>query len=505
MPEDLMSYSLLFTHLLSLPLLDHAKYQKCKLVQDYVYKKLGELYMSNTNAILFGYDRHLANKLIKIIVNYFTKQENMDFSEKTIKLLSDEEDINNEIEDIVYESAEPRALKLIDITNKRPELKHKIFENYKNSQENNIFICCFSSDYLLKEQDEISLKTIYTLFQEVGLNNFFCIIDRSKLNDDEDNEYLKSSADYVNGKLGFLFKNKQNLFDNNKYQKRVFFINLERIFEICQKDDISPLEELKELGGLNFLTELKSFWEQIREEGNLTMSETIDVSSEEEKEELKFPSELADGAITTAKIANDSITGDKIKDQTITKDKLAFSLESGNSQWESDKNGNGIYYRQHGKAVGINQEPGDEKLEVNGNIKLGLGASLYVPGARENLMILRGSFPEGFETERQEQKFIYRGSDFNVEMKKAGVYEIKFHTPFSEPPTVFVTQNHEPESKLFNNPINIEATAEGVILTFIEIKLSDIFGSNFYSGNSDRTLTSIAGIRFEFIAVGARA
>ena len=153
MPEDLMSYSLLFTHLLSLPLLDHAKYQKCKLVQDYVYKKLGELYMSNTNAILFGYDRHLANKLIKIIVNYFTKQENMDFSEKTIKLLSDEEDINNEIEDIVYESAEPRALKLIDITNKRPELKHKIFENYKNSQENNIFICCFSSDYLLKEQD----------------------------------------------------------------------------------------------------------------------------------------------------------------------------------------------------------------------------------------------------------------------------------------------------------------------------------------------------------------
>jgi hypothetical protein len=294
------------------------------------------------------------------------------------------------------------------------------------------------------------------------------------------------------------------LFDNNKYQKRVFFINLERIFEICQKDDISPLEELKELGGVNFLTELKSFWEQIREEGNLTMAETIDVSSEEEKEELKFPSELADGAITTAKIADDSITGNKIKDKTITKDKLAFSLESGNSQWESDKNGNGIYYRQSGKAVGINKEPGDEKLEVNGNIKLGLGASLYVPGARENLMILRGSFPEGFETERQEQKFIYRGSDFNVEMKKAGVYEIKFHTPFSEPPTVFVTQNHEPESKLFNNPINIEATAEGVILTFIEIKLSDIFGSNFYSSNSDRTLTSIAGIRFEFIAVGAR-
>jgi hypothetical protein len=89
-------------------------------------------------------------------------------------------------------------------------------------------------------------------------------------------------------------------------------------------------------------------------------------------------------------------------------------------------------------------------------------------------------------------------------MKKAGVYEIKFHTFFGEPPTVFVTQNHEPQVKLFSNPINIQATAEGVILTFMEIKLSDIFGSNFYSGNSDRSLTSIAGIRFEFIAVGAR-
>jgi len=455
--------------------------------------------MSNTNAVFFGYDRHLANKLIKIIVNYFTKQEKIRFSQNTITFLFDEEDTNNERKEdiVVYESEEPRVLKLIDITNTIPESKHKIFENYKNDKENNIFICVFSAGYLLKEQDEIYLKKIYTLFkEEVSLNNLFCIIDTSKYKYDDD-EDLKGDIQYVKGKLEFVFKNKQNLFDDRKYETRVFFVNFKR----AEEDSLS--EELKEPKFLNFLTELKSFWEQIREEENI-MPTTIDVSSGEGRESEQLPSELADGAVTTAKIANDSITGDKIKDKTITKDKLAFSLESGNSQWESDKNGNGIYYRQPGKAVAINKEPGHEKLEVNGNIKLGLGASLYVPGARENLMILRGSFPEGFETERQEQKFIYRGSDFNVEMKKAGVYEIKFHTPFGEPPTVFVTQNHELQVKLFNNPINIEATAEGVVLTFIEIKLSDIFGSKNYSGNLDTSLTSIAGIRFEFIAVGAR-
>ncbi|BAY66418.1 hypothetical protein NIES22_65570 [Calothrix brevissima NIES-22] len=218
--------------------------------------------MSNTNAILFGYDHQLANELIKIIVNFFTKQEKMLFSKKTIKLLSDEEDINNDRkEDVVYESEEPHALKLIDITNKIPDSKHKIFEKYKNNKENSIFICIFSSEYLLKDQDEISLKKIYTLFEEVGLNNFFCIIDRSKLNDNED---LKDSADYVGGKLGSLFKSKQNLFDNRKYEKRVFFVNLK------SAEEHSLSEELKESGVLNFLTELKTYWLEIREEENLT-------------------------------------------------------------------------------------------------------------------------------------------------------------------------------------------------------------------------------------------
>ncbi|MBO3461012.1 hypothetical protein [Aetokthonos hydrillicola] len=453
--------------------------------------------MSNKSTIFFGYNQQLINKLIKIIRKYFAEKEKIIFSQRTIKNLFNEDNINNDTERniLIYESDDPSALKLIDINNKNTESKLKIFENYKNSTENNIFICVLGSDYLLKEQDEIFLKKIYTLFEEeVSLNNFFCIIDTSKFNGDEDNEDLKSDAQYFKRKLEFLFKKNQNLFDERKYDTRVFFINLKRA------EEQSLLEELKESRFLNFLTELKSFWEPIREKENITMSKTIDLGEEREREQL--PSELADGSITTAKIANDSITADKIKDKTITKDKLAFSLESQDSQWESDKHG--IYYRQTGKTVGINKEPGDEKLEVNGNIKLGLGASLYVPGARENLMILRGSFPEGFEAQKQEQKFIFRGSDFDVEMKKAGEYEIKFHIPFSEPPTVFITQNHELSNKLFNNPINIEVTEENVILRFIEIKLSDIFGSKNYPGNSDISLTPMAGIRFEFIAVGAR-
>ena len=90
--------------------------------------------MSNTNAIFFGYDYQLTNELIKTIVNYFTKQEKIHFSQKTIKFLSDEEDMNNDIKEdiVVYESEEPRPLKLISITNQIPESKHKIFENYND-------------------------------------------------------------------------------------------------------------------------------------------------------------------------------------------------------------------------------------------------------------------------------------------------------------------------------------------------------------------------------------
>ena len=446
--------------------------------------------MNNTNLIIFGYDSQLANKLTKTIKNYLTKIENINFFKKNLNFSINDRETNL----VIDESEKSNLLRLINITSETPKFKEHILKDYIDSKENNIFVCTFSTDYTLNEPDAIFLNNLYTSFETVGLTNFFCIVDNSSIKSNED--YLETYDRYLRGKLGFIFNNKQNSLDIHKYQERVFFVELERVCDICKKEESSVLEELKESRFLNFISEIKSFWEQIREKGNIMINSP---SNENPKQLL---GELADGAITTAKIANDSITGDKIKDKTITKDKLAFSIESGNSQWESDKNG--IYYRQTNKAIAINKEPGDEKLEVNGNIKLGLGASLYVPGARENLMILRGSFPEDFETERQEQKFIYRGSDFNVEMKNAGVYEIKFHTPFGEPPTVFVTQNHEPQSKLFSNPINIEATEEGVILTFIEIKLSDIFGSQNYSGNSDRTLTSIAGIKFEFIAVGAR-
>ena len=226
--------------------------------------------MSNTNAIFFGYDYQLTNELIKTIVNYFTKQEKIHFSQKTIKFLSDEEDMNNDIKEdiVVYESEEPRPLKLIDITNQIPESKHKIFENYNNNKENNIFICVFSTEYLLTEQDEISLKKIYLLFEKISLNIFFCIINRSQLTDNEDNEELELSANYFRKKLGFLFKNQQNSFDVPKYNTRVFFVKLSRAFEICQKEENSLLEELKESRFSNFLTELKSSWEQIRQKEN---------------------------------------------------------------------------------------------------------------------------------------------------------------------------------------------------------------------------------------------
>lgn len=255
--------------------------------------------MSNTNAIFFGYDRQLANKLIKVIVNYSTKQEKIHFFEKNINLLSDEEDIHDDLKEniIVYESERPFSLRLIEITNEKTESKHKFFENQKDSQENNIFICVFSAEYLLKEQDEISLKKIYTLFEEVGLNNFFCIIDRSKLNnDDEDKEELKASDNYIRGKLGYLFKNKQNSFDERKYESRVFFVDLERAFEICQQEEDFLSEELNKPNFLTFITELKSCWEiESREEE--TNKSPKPKESEESKPTPEEKSEFSPSAI----------------------------------------------------------------------------------------------------------------------------------------------------------------------------------------------------------------
>jgi GTPase SAR1 family protein len=233
--------------------------------------------MKNSNIIFFGYDPPLADKLIKVIVNYFTKQEKIVFSEKTIKLLSDEEEINNDKkEDIfVYENEGSRDLKLINITNKIPESKHKIFEHYSNNK--NIFVCAFSAEHLLKEQDETSLKKIHTLLEKDSLNDFFCIIDTSKLDDDEDSEDLNSSVYYVNNKLGFLFKNKQDLFDNDKYQTRVFFVDLESAEEYCVS------EELKESKFLTFLKELTSCCLKIGEEETVT-EKTIQLQQPQKSE-----------------------------------------------------------------------------------------------------------------------------------------------------------------------------------------------------------------------------
>lgn len=218
--------------------------------------------MSSTNLILFGYEPQLANKLKDVIVNYFAQTEKLNFAQKSISFFVDENDLNNEVKHniIVYETEESSSLKVINISNKNSDDKAQIFEHY-NKIKDNIFLCIFNTDYRLKEEDEIYLKKIYTEVEKFSLNNFFCIIDKSKVDDDELNIY----DSYVRAKLGFIF-NKQNDFDFQKYQSRVFFLNLEKASEINQEDSLS--KRLQPPIFDKFFTELKSFWEQIREINN---------------------------------------------------------------------------------------------------------------------------------------------------------------------------------------------------------------------------------------------
>jgi len=218
--------------------------------------------MSSTNLILFGYEPQLANKLKDVIVNYFTQTEQINFAQKTISYSVDEDDFDNELKRnvIAYETEEKPCLEIINISDKNSDDKAQIFKHYKNIK-NNIYLCIFSTDYRLKEEDEIYFKNIYTAIEKFSLNNFFCIIDRSKVDDDE----LSTYDSYIRAKLGFIF-NKQNDFDFQKYQSRVFFLNLERASEINR--EYSHPERLQQSIFANFFTELKSFWEQIREIDN---------------------------------------------------------------------------------------------------------------------------------------------------------------------------------------------------------------------------------------------
>jgi hypothetical protein len=81
--------------------------------------------------------------------------------------------------------------------------------------------------------------------------------------------------------------------------------------------------------------------------------------------------------------------------------------------------------------VGIGTANPDEKLEVNGNIKLGTGEDLYAPGTPSNTKILRGyilgdgtaMWSEGVTSQRT----------------GTGAYSVTFDYPFSSVPTVVTT------------------------------------------------------------------
>lgn len=232
--------------------------------------------MSNTNLIIFGYNSQLSNKLLDISLNYFHKNEGIDFSRKTIKIAVQDDNINDALEEeiIVHESEKSQFLKFIDIAEKKSEHKDDILKHYINSQDNNIFICTFSSGYILTEQDELFLKDIYTSI-EAG-NNFFCIIDQGKFNDKED---LDIYENYIRNKLGFIFKNKLNSLDFQKYQKRVFFSELE-------KSDL-----------LDFFTEINSYWQENGEKENPKQKEINQASIKEQIEEALSIPEYSDNSV----------------------------------------------------------------------------------------------------------------------------------------------------------------------------------------------------------------
>ncbi|MGB6297066.1 MAG: hypothetical protein WBF90_12915 [Rivularia sp. (in: cyanobacteria)] len=225
--------------------------------------------MSSTNLILFGYDSQLANKLVDVIITHFTQTEKLNFSKKLVEFPIDEYDNNYELQNgiFIHESQETPSLNIINISDKDIEYKNQVFEHYNNIKDN-IFLCVFSTEYRLKDQDKIYLKNIYTSFEKFNLNNFFCIIDTSSICDDD----LSYYDDYIRGELGFIFQ-KKNYLDFHKYQSRVFFLNLEQASVINSENFLS--KRLEQSNYDEFITELKNFWEQIREENPEEVSQSL--------------------------------------------------------------------------------------------------------------------------------------------------------------------------------------------------------------------------------------
>ncbi|WP_414622752.1 dynamin family protein [Calothrix sp. CCY 0018] len=225
--------------------------------------------MSSTNLILFGYDSTLANKLVDVIITHFTQTEKLNFSKKLVEIPIDEYDNNDELQNgiLIHESKEIPSLKIINISDNNIEYKNQVFEHYKSIKDN-IFLCVFSTEYRLKDQDKIYLKNIYTSVEKFNLNNFFCIIDTSSICDDE----LSYYDDYIRGELGFIFQ-KKSYFDFQKYQSRVFFLDLEQASVINSENFLS--KRLEQSNYDKFITELKNFWNQIREENPEEVSQAL--------------------------------------------------------------------------------------------------------------------------------------------------------------------------------------------------------------------------------------